>query len=80
MSRLTKATDRLERAVARLDAASARRAEAGERDPVHEKLAEGLAEALQATQADYAAANETAADASKRVDAAIRRLKGLLRE
>lgn len=78
MTRLEQARQRLEAAVAHLEAA-ARASAAGAGDQkMHEKLAGELAEALQATQAEYAALKERAASVSDRLDAAIARLRGVL--
>lgn len=78
MTRLEEARARLERAVARLEAASRAPGGGGEDDRMHEKLAEGLAEALQATQAEYAGLRETTQVVSNRLDAAIDRLRQTL--
>jgi len=78
MTRLEEAKDRLERAVAQLDAASKAMATNAGDERMHEKLAEGLAEALQATQADYTALKEVTETVSERLDAAIGRLRGVL--
>jgi hypothetical protein len=80
MTRLERARERLERAVARLEAASRASAAGAGEGKFHEKLAEGLAEALQATQADYAALKQVTNSASDRLDVAIARLGDVFKE
>lgn len=80
MTRLKQAKERLDKAVARLEAASLARSAAGGNGKMHEKLAEGLAEALQATQSEYAALKETTQTVAGRLDDAIARLRAILKE
>ncbi len=78
MSQLQQATQRFEKALARLEvAAKSYAARAGDAK-MHEKLNEGLTEALQATQAEYAALREVSRTVSKRLDETIGRLRGVL--
>ncbi|MEE9139602.1 MAG: hypothetical protein V3U18_02380 [Alphaproteobacteria bacterium] len=79
MTPLERTRQRLEKAVARLEAASRASAAGAGEDEFHEKLAGGLVEALQATQADYAALREATDSVSDRLDAAIDRLRGVTR-
>ncbi len=78
MTRLEKATQRFEKALARLEAAARTfTARAGDAK-MHEKLNEGLTEALQATQAEYAALREATSTVSRRLDETIERVRNIL--
>lgn len=78
MTRLEQASERFEKALARLEAAA--RAYAGRAGDarMHERLNEGLTEALKATQAEYAALRDVTQTVSKRLDATIDRLRNVL--
>lgn len=76
MTRVEEAKQRLETAVARLEAAVLASAAGAGEEKIHEKLAGELAEALQATQADYAALTAATASVADRLDATITRLRG----
>jgi len=78
MTRLEQAKERLEKAMIRLDAAARRSAAHASGDHAAEQLAESLTEALQATQAEYAALRDVTETVSNRLDAAIDRLRGTL--
>jgi exonuclease VII small subunit len=80
MTRLEQARQRLETAVARLESAVKLSAAGTGDEGVHEKLAGELADALQATQAEYAALKDVTRSVSDRLDAAIARLRNVLGE
>ena len=78
MSQLEEATQRFEKALARLEAAAKNYAAQSDDSKMHEKLNEGLTEALQATQAEYAALRDVSRKVSQRLDETIGRLRGVL--
>ena len=78
MSQLDEATQRFEKALARLETAAKTYAAHAADAKMHEKLNEGLTEALQATQSEYAALREVSRTVSKRLDDTIGRLRGVL--
>lgn len=80
MSQLEEATERFEKALARLETAAKNYAARAGDAKMHEKLNEGLTEALQATQAEYATLREVSHTVSKRLDETIGRLRGVLGE
>jgi hypothetical protein len=78
MTQMDQASERFDKALARLEtAAKAFAARAGDAR-MHEKLNEGLTEALQATQAEYAALRDVTGTVSQRLDDTIDRLRGML--
>jgi hypothetical protein len=78
MSRLEEASERLETAVARLESAATASAAGTGDERADEKLAGELTDALQATQAEYAALKDVTDSVSDRLGAAIVRLRGVL--
>jgi len=78
MTKIEKATERFEKALARLDAAARAFAARSGDARMHEKLTEGLTEALQATQSEYAALREVTRTVSHRLDDTIDRLRTVL--
>jgi hypothetical protein len=75
---LEQASERFNKALARLEAAArAYAARAGDAK-MHEKLNEGLTEALQATQAEYASLRDVTRTVSRRLDETIDRVRGML--
>ena len=78
MSQLEEATQRFEKALARLETAAKNYVARNGDVRMHEKLNEGLTEALQATQAEYAVLRDVSRKVSKRLDETIGRLRGVL--
>ena len=78
MSQLEEATQRFEKALARLEAAAKNYVARSDDSKMHEKLNEGLTEALQATQAEYAVLRDVSRKVSQRLDETIGRLRGVL--
>jgi ABC-type transporter Mla subunit MlaD len=78
MTSLEKARERFDKALVRLETAA--RAFAGRAGDakMHVKLNEGLTEALQATQAEYAALRDVTGTVSRRLDETIDRLRNAL--
>ncbi len=78
MTRLELASERFDKALARLDAAARAFAARSGDAKMHEKLNEGLTEALQATQAEYAALRDVTNNLSHRLDETIERVRNML--
>lgn len=78
MTRLEQASERFNKALARFEAAARAFALRAGDAKMHEKLNEGLTEALQATQAEYAALRSVTNDVSHRLDATIERVRTIL--
>jgi len=75
MTRLEQASERFDKALSRLEAAARAFAAKGGDAKMHEKLNAGLTEALQATQAEYAALREVTRTVSRRLDETIARVR-----
>jgi len=78
MTRLEQASERFNKALARLEAAARAFALRTGDAKMHEKLNEGLTEALQATQAEYAALRTVTNNVSHRLDETIERVRNIL--
>jgi hypothetical protein len=78
MTRLEQTSERFDKALARLEAAARAVAARGGDAKMHEKLNQGLTEALQATQAEYAALRDVTRAVSGRLDDTIGRLRNTL--
>lgn len=78
MTRLEQASERFNKALARLEAAARAFALRAGDAKMHEKLNEGLTEALQATQAEYAALRTVTNSVSHRLDETIERVRNIL--
>ena len=78
MTRLEQASERFNKALARPEAAARAFALRAGDAKMHEKLNEGLTEALQATQAEYAALRTVTNSVSHRLDETIERVRNIL--
>jgi len=78
MTRMEQASERFDKALARLEAAARAFAARSGDARMHEKLNEGLTEALQATQAEYAALRDVTNNLSHRLDETIERVRNML--
>lgn len=78
MTRLEQVSERFDKALARLEAAARAFAARTGDAKMHEKLNEGLTEALQATQAEYAALRDVTNNLSHRLDETIERVRNML--
>lgn len=78
MTRMEQASERFDKALARLETAARAFAARSGDARMHEKLNEGLTEALQATQAEYAALRDVTNNLSHRLDETIERVRNML--
>ena len=78
MTRLEQASERFDKALKRLEAAARAIAARSGDAKMHEKLNQGLTEALQATQAEYAALRDATRTVSGRLDETIDQLRNVL--